>query len=241
VAEHLMELLLLADACRRAGAARITAILPYFGYARQDRRAGGLEPVSARVVADLVSIAADRIVAVDLHSPALEGFFSVPLEHLSAVPLLAEAFRPARTSDQVLVAPDHGAVKLVHRYAQLLDLPTATVHKVRHSGREVSACGVTGSVKDKTPVIIDDMIATGGTLVAAVEAVLEAGGRSDVTLIASHALLVGNAVDRLRRLPLRTIIASDSVAWQSDPDLPLRKVSLAGMLAEAVARLAGEA
>jgi ribose-phosphate pyrophosphokinase len=142
VGEALIELLLLGDACRRAGAARVTAVMPYFGYARQDRRTSGREPVSARLVADLLQTGGfHRIVAVDLHCAVLEGIFAIPLKHLSAVPLLAEAARGALNPQSIVVAPDLGAVKLVERFGALLRLPLAIVHKTRLSGTEVHAGG----------------------------------------------------------------------------------------------------
>jgi ribose-phosphate pyrophosphokinase len=152
VHDHLLELLLLADACRRAGAARLTAVVPYVGYARQDRRAGGREAVGARLVATLIGASGlQRVVAVDLHSPALEGVFDVPLEHLSAVPLLAEAVRPALADDAVVVAPDLGAAKRAERYAGRLGRPVAIVHKARLSagGARRAGCGQGRPVADR--------------------------------------------------------------------------------------------
>lgn len=238
VDEHLVELLFLADACRRAGAARMTAILPYFGYARQDRRARGREPVGARLVADLLSAAGlSRIVAVDLHSPALEGFFALPLEHLSAVPLLAEAARPWVTGDGVIVAPDLGAAKLADRYARILDLPVAIVHKTRLSGEEVSVNRITGEVRDRAPLLVDDMISTGGTIEAAIKALRAAGCAPDLTVAASHGLFVGPARQRLSALGARRFLVTDSVPAAEGSPLPLQVVGLSALLAEAVRRL----
>lgn len=238
VQEHLMELLLLADAALRAGAARVTAVIPYFAYARQDRRATGREPLSARLVADLlVAGGVRRVVAVDLHSLSLEGFFGVPLEHLSAVPLLAEAVRPWAGEQSVLVAPDLGAARLVDRYAHLLNLPVAIVHKARLSGEAVEAQGITGEVRDRAPIVVDDMISTGATTEAAINALLAAGSRPEVTVVATHPLLVGTAADRLRALPVRRCIVSDSVPGAAGHLLPIEVVSLAPLLAEAIDRL----
>lgn len=237
VHEHLVELLLLADACRRAGAARLTAVMPYFAYARQDRRAGGREAVGARLVADLLAAAGvQRVVAVDLHSPALEGFFGIPLEHLSAVPILADAVRPTLRGEAVVVAPDLGAVKLAERYARRLQLPVAIVHKTRLSGEEVRAGAVIGEVRGRMPLIIDDMISTGGTIEAAARAVIAAGAVAEITVVASHALLVGAAAERLRALPLQCCIATDSVATAAATPW-LQNVSLGPLLAEAIERL----
>ena len=141
VADHLLELMLMADACRRAGAARITGVIPYFGYARQDRREAEGEPVGARLMADLLSARLDRVVSVDLHNAAIEGFFSLPLKHVSAVPRLGEALQRFRDEKSVVVAPDLGRrTELVQRYAELLDVPAAYIHKERISGSVVAAC-----------------------------------------------------------------------------------------------------
>jgi len=227
VETHLLELVLLTDACRRAGAARLTAVLPYFGYARQDRRASGREAVGARVVADLLEAARlDRVVAVDLHSGALEGFFSTPLEHLSAVPTLVDAARPVVGAHAVVVAPDLGATKLAERYAM--------------SGEEVHVRRITGEVFDRSPIVVDDMISTGGTIAAAVTALREAHCRTEISVVATHGLFVGSAVERLSQLGLRALIVSDSVArariLQEEPEtMPeLRIVSLGPLLADAI-------
>jgi ribose-phosphate pyrophosphokinase len=238
VEAHLFELLLLADACRRAGAAGVTAVLPYFGYARHDRRAEGREPVAARLVADLLGAGGvQRVVAVDLHTPALEGVFGVPLEHLSAVPLLAEAARPWAGRDGVVVAPDLGAAKLADRYARRLGLPVAVVHKTRTGGATVTATALTGDVRGRAPLLVDDMISTGGTVEAAARAVLAAGARPEVTVVASHGLFVGPAVERLAALPLRRLLTTDSLPAPAEAPLPLQTESLAALLAEAVERL----
>ncbi|MBW3632447.1 MAG: ribose-phosphate pyrophosphokinase [Chloroflexi bacterium] len=238
VEEHLIELLLLADACHRAGASRLTAVVPYFGYARQDRRVSGRQPVGARVVADLLGTSAvERVVAVDLHSPAVEAALPVPLEHLSAVPLLAEAAREPGRDDRVVVAPDLGATKLAEQYATLLNLPVAIVHKTRLGGDSVIVRRITGQVRDRVPIVVDDIIGTGGTIEAAVDAVLQAGGRPDVTIVATHALLMGPALDRLIRLPLRRLIVTDSVQLPDVLPVAHEVVSLAPLLATTIARL----
>jgi ribose-phosphate pyrophosphokinase len=238
VDEHLLELLFLADACRRAGAARSTAVIPYSGYARQDRRARGREPVGARVVADMLGAAGiSRIVAVELHSPALEGFFALPLEHLSAVPLLADAARPWMTGKGVVVAPDLGAAKLADRYARILDLPVAIVHKTRLGGDAVSVHRITGEVRDRAPLIVDDMISTGGTIEAAIKALREAGCAPDITVVASHGLFVGPARQRLSAAAARRYIVTDSVPSAEGTPLPVQVVSVSGLLAETIRRL----
>jgi ribose-phosphate pyrophosphokinase len=236
VDEHVMELLFLADACRRAGAARLTAVVPYFGYARQDRRTSGREAVGARVVADLIEGAGfARVVAIDLHAPAIEGFFHIPLEHLSAAKLLAEAVRT--TTDTVIVAPDLGAVKLAERYQALLHVPVVVLHKRRVSGSEVSLRSIIGDVKDRAPLIVDDMITTGATIEAAVKGLLEAGCKPDVSVVATHALFVGPAIARIRALPIRQLIGTNSVELESALPAHFQVVNVASMIADTITRL----
>ncbi|MBE0574840.1 MAG: ribose-phosphate pyrophosphokinase [Desulfuromonadales bacterium] len=232
--QNLLELLLLADAARRRGARTITLVIPYFGYARQDRRVSGEEPVGARLMTDLLGTRCDRIVAIDLHNEAVEGFASVPLLHLSAVPLLAEAYRRYRSNDNVLVAPDSGAVKLVQRYAALLKLPVATIEKIRKSDIDVAVQAVTGEVKDKAVVLVDDMISTGGTMVAAIKALHEAGARKEISIITSHCLMAGQASARLEQQPIQRVITSDSVIPQKTGSLPIEISSLADGIADAL-------
>ncbi len=235
---HLMELLFLADACHRAGARRVTAIVPYFGYARQDRRGKGREPVGARIASDLFAAAhIAHAVAVDLHTPELEGFMGIPLEHLTAVPLLAAAVAPLLPADCVVVSPDLGGVKLAERYGRALGLPLAVVHKARLSGREVEVRGIVGEVAGRTPVIVDDMVSTAGTVAAAVRALMDAGAAPPATVVATHGLLVGEAVQRLAGVPIRQLFFSDSVGAAAHPGLPIQTVSIAPLLAEAIRRL----
>lgn len=236
VDEHLMELLFLADACRRAGAARMTAVVPYFGYARQDRRASGREAVGARVVASFIEAAGfARVVAIDLHSPEIEGFFHIPLEHLTAVSLLAEAVHT--TSDAVIVAPDLGAVKLAERYQAHLKLPVAVIHKTRVSGSEVSVRTVIGDVEGRSPIIVDDMITTGGTIEAAVRGLLDRGCKPEVTVVATHGLFVDSAIERLQSLPIKQLIATNSVQISTGRPANLHVVNVAPMIADLIGRL----
>jgi ribose-phosphate pyrophosphokinase len=239
VDEHLFELLLMADACRRAGAIHLTAVIPYFGYARQDRRAHGREPLSVRLIADLLATSGiQRVVAVDLHSQGVESAFAIPVEHLSAVPTLAEAVRSSVPRNAVVVSPDLGAVKMAERYAKLLDLPVAIVHKTRISGAEVNVQRIVGNVRDQQVLVVDDMISTGGTIEKAIKALLEAGCLSSgIKVAASHGLLVGPAAERLGKLPIEKIYASNSVPTPDRFPLPIEVRSLAGLLAETIQRL----
>ncbi len=236
-AKHLLELLLMADACRRSGAARITAVVPYFGYSRQDRRVRGSEPVGARVAADILCLRVDRLVTIDLHNSAIEGFFGIRVEQLTAAPVLAEALKPLIPRKSVLVAPDLGAVKLAQRYSVLLDLPVAYVHKVRISGEKVSVGNIVGDVRGRSPVIVDDMVSTGGTMVSAIEALLEKEAQPDVIIAATHGLLVGDAVLSLASFPVRNMVFSDTLPQQETAEMPILVASVSEMLTSAIKRL----
>jgi ribose-phosphate pyrophosphokinase len=239
VDEHLFELFLLADACRRAGAIHLTAVIPYFGYARQDRRARGREPLSARLIADLLETSGvQRIVAVDLHSRAVESAFRIPVEQISAVTLLAEAVRLSIRGKAVIVSADVGAVKMAERYAKHLNLPVAIIHKTRISGEEVSVERIVGDVSNKEVLIIDDMISTGGTIEKAIKALIQHGcSPTGIKVLATHGLLVGRAAERLGKLPIEKIYVSDSVSLPEKFPASLEVVSLASLLAETIQRL----
>ncbi len=236
VAENILELLLISDACHRAGAWRVTGVTPYFGYARQDRRARRQEPISARLVADLFHTGhLHRVVVVDLHNPFIEGFFTSALEHLSAIPILIDAVRTSGAS--VVVSPDLGGVNLAGRYAVALGLPVAVVHKERISGEEVTVHGITGNVKGQTPLIVDDMISSGGTVEAAAKALVAAGCEPSITIAATHGLLVGSSVSRLEQIPLSQLYLTNSIMKSLPGTLPIKEVDLSLLLAEAISRI----
>jgi len=238
VDEHLMELLLMADACRRAGAWRLTAVIPYFGYARHDRRAHMGEAVGARVVGDLLAtVGIDRALIVDPHTEALEAVCSVPLEVVSAQPMLARALRPRVTSDAVVVAPDEGALKLADRYATELGLALAFVRKRRVSGEKVVVGEVVGDVGGRRVVLVDDMVSTGGTIAGALTALLDRGSASGVLVAATHGLLVGPIAERLRGLPIDGLFLTDTVPPRSDAPCPMTVIGVAALLAERIVEL----
>ena len=234
---NMMELFFLADACRRSGANHITAIMPYFGYARQDRNSSGQQAVGARLIPDLLRTAGiDRVVAVDLHTTSVESAFGIELEHLNAFPIFQAAIGRA-PSDSVVVAPDLGAFRSAERYARTLNLPLAIVAKMRVSGDQVIAQSLIGDVRGRKPLIVDDMIITGATVEAALNAVIAAGAIADATVVATHGLLVGPAVARLKNLPISRILLSDSVELPSSSGLPIEPISLGPLLGEVVSSL----
>jgi ribose-phosphate pyrophosphokinase len=238
VDEHLMELLLLADAARRGGAARVTAVVPYFAYARQDRRTEAAESIGARVVADSLAAAGiDRVVVVDPHTAALEAMFAVPVDCLSGVPVLAAALQPLAPANAVVVAPDLGAVKLAERYAAALDLPVVVVRKTRLSATSVRADELVGAVEGRVPIVVDDMISTGGTLCAAIDSLLRQGCQPSLLVAATHGLLVEPAVERLRDLPIERLIVTDTLPPHTEPAFSCEIASVAGLLADAIGRL----
>ena len=236
VEQHLIELLLIADACRRAGAERVTGVIPYFGYARQERRTDR-RSLGARVAADIVATGGfDRLMLIDAHTPAIEGFFGMPIDHLTAAPLLAAAARRCLADAPIVVAPDLGAVKLAREYSRLLEAPMAFVHKTRLSGCEVEARVVTGDVRNRTPVIVDDMLSTGGTVEAAAGALRHAGAIDPVTVVATHALLVGDARETLHRASIAHLVVGNTVPIDDTRDVPLDVVSVAPLIAAAMRR-----
>lgn len=241
VGEHLLELLLLADACRRAGARSVSAIVPYMGLARQDRVTRDGRPLGAKVVADLLGTGGlSQVIAVDLHSPVIASCVEAPVTHLTAIPAVVEALRPAVHEDTVVVAPDLGAVKLADAYARLLGLPLAVIYKIRASPLEVAVRKVAGDVRDRRPLVVDDMISTGTTVEAALGALIDHGSRREVLVATTHGLFVGSATDRLNRPEVVRVVATDSLPPTPRSPARLEVVRLAPLLAEAVRRIVAE-
>jgi ribose-phosphate pyrophosphokinase len=237
VSDNLVELLLLLDACRRAGATRISAVVPYFGYARQDRRSRPGEAVGARVAAEaMASAGAARLVVVDPHTPTLEAMVEIPVEMVTAVPSIAKAAAPVLEPDSVIVAPDLGAVKLAERYATQMGCPVAIVRKSRVTGTTVRAEEIVGDVQGCHLMVVDDMISTGGTIEAAVRLLTDRGARPGALVAATHGLFVGGAVERLTALQLRRVITTDSTASTAN-GLPVTVCSLGPLLADTIRRL----
>ncbi len=236
---NLVELLATADACWRAAAGRITAVVPYFGYARADRRMGRREPIMASVVARLIETAGVRhVVTVDVHSPYLEGFFRVPVDNVSAIPTLAAVVADDLPDDVVIVSPDLGGVERATTFAAHVDRPVAVLHKRRWSGTRVEITRVIGDVRDRPCVLVDDMIATGGTIAEGVRALVEAGARTGFRVIATHGVFTGPARERLAGDEIAEIVVTDTLPIDREVWPEVRVVSVAPLLAEVIRRLA---
>ncbi len=238
VNESTMELLIIIDALRRDSAARITGVIPYMGYSRQDRKATGREPISAKLVANLLMAAGmDRAIAVDLHNAAIQGFYDEPLDHLTAVPALSEALTEASLPDPVLVSPDVGRAKMVEQFQKGWNVPMVLMHK-RRTGQSVEVAEIVGDVKGKTAVIVDDIIA-GGSILTHVDALVKAGARPEVVLAITHPVLVGNALSRIEEHPaLKTLITTDTISIPNTSESSkIKVVTLAPMLAEVIWRI----
>jgi ribose-phosphate pyrophosphokinase len=241
VNEHLFELLAFADACRRDSAARIAALMPYFGYARSDRRNRRREPITASMVAALLQCAGiERVLTIDLHTPQVEGFFHIPVDSLSAVPALCDAVRDrVPLDDMVVVSPDAGRVGMATDYADRLGRPLVVLHKRRLSGTETEVTDRVGDVRGCTCLIVDDIIATGSTLVASATALRDAGARPELFVAATHGLLLGNATDDLLRAGVRQLFVTDSVPPSRPLNPAVHIISIAPLLASAIRRELG--
>ena len=239
VDHHIMELLLMVDALRRASAHRVTAVIPYYGYAKQEKKTAGREPISAKLVANLITTAgADRVVAVDLHAAAIEGFFDIPVDHLRANPVMADAFRRRyRHEDIVIVSPDSGGVARANDFRLRVGGHLAIIAKQRPQPDMAEVIEMVGDVRDKTAVIVDDMISTGGTLIEAAETLLERGAR-DVIACATHSIFAGGAADLIQQSRIREVITTNTIplADASRRD-KIHQVSIAPLLAEAIRRI----
>jgi ribose-phosphate pyrophosphokinase len=225
------------DAAKRASAKRITAVCPYYGYSRQDRKATGREPITAKLVADMLQAAgADRVVSVDLHSGQIQGFFDVPFDHLTAMPVLVDDLLRSGTENLVVVAPDAGRVKVAERFSQHIDSDLAFVHKRRPKGvaNVVEALDVVGEVEGRRCVIIDDMIDTAGTITKAADALFDAGA-AEVVAATTHPVLSGPAVDRLKNSRITEVVATNTLPVEPERQFDkLTMLPIAPMIARAI-------
>lgn len=239
VNEHLVELLIFLDCLRRASARRVTAVVPYFGYARQDRKDEGRVPITAKLVANLITTAgADRVLTIDLHAHQLQGFFDIPVDHLSGELVLNKYFRDKKIPNLAVVSPDVGNIKIASRYASHLGGDLAIVHKKRISGSKVEAQKIIGDVQDKNVLMCDDMIATAGTVCSAATLLKEAGAKK-LYVGATHGVFAAQALDRLAKTPIDQIVVTDTIPLNehSKQIKGLKVLSVASMLGEAIKRI----
>ncbi|HEY5621849.1 MAG TPA: ribose-phosphate pyrophosphokinase [Pontiella sp.] len=235
--EYLMELLIMIDAAKRASADRITAVLPYYGYARQDRKDQPRVPITAKLVANLLAAAgADRILCVDLHAQQIQGFFDIPMDHLYASPVIVKYLRSMKLDNLVVVSPDAGGLKMADAYAKLLDAGIALVGKQRKSAEDVEANHLVGDVEGCNTLLVDDMTSTAGTLTAAA-ALLEKAGAKSIRAAVSHSLLTQKGIDRLKDSPIVELVTTDTVPQRKWEDFNVTVLSVADILADAICRI----
>jgi ribose-phosphate pyrophosphokinase len=235
--EYLMELLIMIDAAKRASADRITAVLPYYGYARQDRKEQPRVPITAKLVANLlVAAGADRILCVDLHAQQIQGFFDIPMDHLYASPVIVKYLRSTKLDDLVVVSPDAGGLKMADAYAKLLDAGIALVGKQRKSAEDVEANHLVGDVEGCNTLLVDDMTSTAGTLIAAAK-LLEKAGAKSIRAAVSHSLLTQKGIDRLKDSPIVELVTTDTVPQRKWEEFNVTVLSVADILAEAICRI----
>jgi ribose-phosphate pyrophosphokinase len=238
VSENLIQLFIILDALRRASAGRITAVIPYYGYARKEKKTQARDPISAKLMADIITLAgANRVIALDLHADAIQGFFDIPVDHLTAEKLIVEYIRKLRLPNPVIVSPDIGGAKRVGDVARHLDLPIAFAYKRRPKDDVVSDQRVVGEVDGMDAVIVDDLIATGGTLVGVSKA-LRAEGATSVRVLATHGVLASDAVEKLVDSPIEEVVITDSIPLPPDKqNAKIKVLSVAPLLAEAIRRV----
>lgn len=242
VNNHIMELLIMIDAMKRASAARITAVMPYFGYARQDRKAKARDPISAKLVADLITTAgADRVLTMDLHAPQIQGFFNIPVDHLVGAPLLASFLRDKigdNADDYVVVSPDLGSVTRARNFAARIGCPLAIIDKRRQRANVSEVMNIIGEVRGKKVILVDDIIDTAGTLCNAASAIIEKGGATEVYACATHAVLSGPAIERIDNSPIKELILLDTVQVPEQKMLDKFTIlPVAPVFAEAIERI----
>ncbi len=244
VNDNLVELLILIDALKRASAGRITAVMPYFGYARQDRKAKARDPISAKLVANLLTTAgADRVLTMDLHAPQLQGFFDIPLDHLHGSPILAQYFIKKfdnKLDDVVVVSPDVGSVGRSRKFAEKLEVPLAIIDKRRPKANVCEIMNIIGDVKGKRVILVDDMIDTAGTVVNAASALADIGA-TEVYACCTHGVLSGPAIDRIRTSCIKELVTLNTVPLTKEKRISkITQLSVAEVFAEAIERIYGD-
>ncbi|QPA33319.1 ribose-phosphate diphosphokinase [Thermaerobacillus caldiproteolyticus] len=238
VNEHLMELLIMIDALKRASAKTINIVMPYYGYARQDRKARSREPITAKLVANLLETAgASRVITLDLHAPQIQGFFDIPIDHLMGVPILADYFRSKNLNDIVIVSPDHGGVTRARRLADRLKAPIAIIDKRRPKPNVAEVMNIVGQVEGKTAILIDDIIDTAGTITLAANALIE-NGATEVYACCTHPVLSGPAIERIENSKIKELVVTNSIALPAEKKIDkIVELSVAPLIGEAIIRV----
>jgi len=238
VNDNLMETLILIDALKRASAGRISAVIPYYGYARQDRKTKAREPITAKLVANLLTQAgADRVVSMDLHAGQIQGYFDIPVDHLSGVPILANHFKDLIGEETVVVSPDIGGVVRARNFANILDLPIAIIEKRRPKANVSEVMNVIGDIQDKNVILVDDIVDTAGTITKAAE-VLKDFGAKRVYACATHAVLSGPAIERIENSVIEKFVVTDTIPLTDEKKIDkIEVVSVAPIFAEAIRRI----
>ncbi len=240
VNDHLMELLIMIDALKRASAKTINVVIPYYGYARQDRKAQSREPITSKLVANMITDAgADRVLALDLHAPQIQGFFDIPVDHLLGAPLLANYFldNEMLQNDIVVVSPDHGGVTRARKLAEFIHAPIAIIDKRRPKANVAEVMNIIGDVKGKKAILIDDMIDTAGTITLAAQALQDAGATA-VYACCTHAVLSGPAIERLENSVIKEVIVTDSIQLPEEKMSPkIVQITVSQLIAEAIKRI----
>ncbi|MDX8367627.1 ribose-phosphate diphosphokinase [Cytobacillus sp. IB215665] len=238
VNQNLMELLIMIDALKRASAKTINIVMPYYGYARQDRKARSREPITAKLVANLIETAgATRVITLDLHAPQIQGFFDIPIDHLMGVPILADYFNSKGLEDIVIVSPDHGGVTRARKMADRLKAPIAIIDKRRPKPNVAEVMNIVGNVQGKTAILIDDIIDTAGTITLAANALVE-NGASAVYACCTHPVLSGPAIERIQNSNIKELVVTNSIALHDDMRIEkIVELSVAPLIAEAIVRV----
>lgn len=233
--DHLMEVLVLTDALKRASAASITIIMPYYGYSRQDRKVKSRQPITAKLVANLLQVAGvNRVVCIDLHAAQIQGFFDIPIDNFPGAPLLASYFKKKKLDNVVVVSPDHGGVSRARVFATYFDAPLAIIDKRRPKPNEAEVMNIIGDVKDATCIMIDDIVDTGGTLIAGANALLKMGAK-EVYAAATHGVLTKQATDRIQDSVLKELVITDTINLKEEKRRPkIKQLSIGPLLGEAI-------
>lgn len=240
VNEHIMELLIMLDALKRASARTISVVIPYYGYARQDRKARAREPITAKLVADLLTTAGStRAIVLDLHAPQIQGFFNIPIDHLVAAPILSDYFleKDIDPSELVIVSPDHGGVTRARKMADRLKAPIAIIDKRRPRPNVAEVMNIVGNVEGKTAILIDDIIDTAGTITIAAQALMESGAK-EVYACCTHAVLSGPAIERIDNSVIKELVITNSIELSEEKTSPkIKELSVAKLLGDAIVRV----